>query len=232
MSPRLQPAIGYVRVSTDEQGQSGLGLEAQREAIRRHCERRGLHLVEIHEDIASGADRDRPGLAAAVEAVRKLRRRGAVLVIMRPDRLARDVEVSGRVQRLTGGRIHSVEAGGELPAMVLDMQSSMAKDERRLIGERTSAALARKRERGERVGADPEVLREAGQRGAATTKARAQEFAEGVRWAFEGMVADLSLRAAAELLNERDVRTPSGYPREGARWSPEMVRRTRRRLGL
>src|SRR4051794_460309 len=84
-------AVGYVRVSTNEQADSGIGLESQRAAIRIDCERRGWQLVALLEDAASGKSLDRrPGLARALELIE--RRDGAdVLVVAKLDRLSRSL---------------------------------------------------------------------------------------------------------------------------------------------
>lgn len=68
-TPPAMRVVGYVRVSTDEQGVSGLGLEAQRAAIDAECRRRGWQLVRVEQDVAGGAKLDRPGLNAAVLGV-------------------------------------------------------------------------------------------------------------------------------------------------------------------
>jgi DNA invertase Pin-like site-specific DNA recombinase len=80
--------VTYLRVSTEKQGRSGLGLDAQRAAIAVHVGRTGGRIVAEHVEVESGRKKDRPQLAAALEACRKLR---AVLLIAKLDRLARNV---------------------------------------------------------------------------------------------------------------------------------------------
>ncbi|MBL6081994.1 recombinase family protein [Belnapia sp. T18] len=79
-------AVGYLRVSTAEQGQSGLGLEAQQASLRAYLEAQGWTLVAEHPDIASGKDDRRPGFQTALARCRQL---GAVLVAARLDRITR-----------------------------------------------------------------------------------------------------------------------------------------------
>src|SRR3979411_1822110 len=81
--------VGYVRVSTGEQGASGAGLEAQRAAIRAECDRRGWELARIEEDVLSGKSMNRPGLQAALEACRSGEVGG--VVVAKLDRLSRSV---------------------------------------------------------------------------------------------------------------------------------------------
>ncbi len=87
-APAAPRFVAYYRVSTERQGRSGLGLEAQREAVARHTARAGGATVAEHVEVESGRKKDRPELAAALEACRALR---ATLVIARLDRLARNV---------------------------------------------------------------------------------------------------------------------------------------------
>jgi DNA invertase Pin-like site-specific DNA recombinase len=133
-------AVGYIRVSTDEQA---LGPEAQREALQAWCERHGARLCATFEDIGvSGGTplEKRTGLNVALDA---LAEHGAgVFLVAKRDRLARDVVVGALVERLAE----------RVGARVVD---SFAAYERRLIGARTKAALRVKKSRGERVGAIP-----------------------------------------------------------------------------
>jgi DNA invertase Pin-like site-specific DNA recombinase len=221
-----RPAVAYVRVSTQEQGDSGLGLDAQREAIRAYCERAGLDLVDTFEDIASGADDDRPGLAAALELTRRLRRAGGVLVILRHDRLSRVNSKAWSVIEELGDRLHLVDSDGPSGGLDTGVRILLSSHERRLISERTKAALAAKRARGERLGADPQELRERGRAGAASNRKAAQEFAESMRPAFEDC-RELNHRQAAAWLNERRIPSATGRP-----WTDMAVARVRKRLGL
>ncbi len=81
--------IGYVRVSTEEQGSSGAGLDAQRAAIRAECERRGWALVRVEEDVLSARTMNRPGLRSALESCRSGEVDG--VVVAKLDRLSRSI---------------------------------------------------------------------------------------------------------------------------------------------
>jgi DNA invertase Pin-like site-specific DNA recombinase len=153
--------IAYVRVSTDEQFDSGAGLEAQRQAIRQECQRRGWVLAEMYEDAASGrALAGREGLKAALAALEG--RRAAALVVAKLDRLSRsllDFAALMDLSRRKGWALVALDLGvdtttpsGEMMANVLAV---FAQFERRLIGQRTREALAVKRRQGVRLGRPP-----------------------------------------------------------------------------
>jgi len=150
--------IGYIRVSTDEQADSRAGLEAQRAAILAEAERRGWRVVAIIEDAGySARDLKRPGIAAALEAL--ARKRADTLVVAKLDRLSRSVlDFAGLMSQATREHwalvaldvnVDTTTAAGEAMANVL---ATFAQFERRLIGERTRAALAIKRAQGVRIG--------------------------------------------------------------------------------
>ena len=163
-TPTPVRAIGYIRVSTDEQHHSGAGLSAQRTAITDECARRGWDLVEIigEESGASSATLDRAGLR---EATGRLDRgEAAVLVVAKLDRLSRSVAQGAQVMdqaKRRGWALVCLDFGLDTttPAgeMVANVILSTAQYERRLIGERTRDALAAKRAAGVRLGR-PQVL--------------------------------------------------------------------------
>lgn len=155
-------AIGYLRVSTDEQAESGAGLAAQRDALERHCEGQGWQLLEVHEDDGvSGKAKlhKRLGLMDAINAVGK----GDVLLIAKRDRLARDMMSSILLEQMVakkGGRIVSVAGEGtddDDPTSILmrRMVDAFAEYERLVIAARTRAALQAKKRRGLRTGRVP-----------------------------------------------------------------------------
>ena len=160
--------VGYVRVSTEEQGVSGLGLEAQRAAIAAECRRRGWELARVETDVAGGAKLDRPGLNAAVEAVA----RGEVdgLVVSKLDRLSRSVaDFSALLERFRskGWGLVILDLGIDTTTIMGEAMATMAATfaqvERRRIGERTREALAVRRAQGvqlgRRSGVPPAVVR-------------------------------------------------------------------------
>jgi len=209
-------AIGYVRVSTSEQGTSGLGLDAQRTAIEGEVARRGWDPACIVEDIASGKSLDRrPNLAAALEALD--RGDAEVLIVAKLDRLSRSlVDFAGLMARARrkGWAVVALDLGVDMttPAgeLVANVIASTAQYERSLIGERTRAALAAKKAQGHRLGR-PVAL-------PADVRTRiAHERAEG-----------RTLAAIAEDLTYEGVPTSQG----GARWYPSTVQAVLRSLKL
>jgi DNA invertase Pin-like site-specific DNA recombinase len=155
-------AYGYLRVSTDAQADSGLGLDAQRSAIVAAAARHGLELVNTFTDAGFSGKlelEDRPGLFAAVNAIK----RGDVLLVAKRDRLGRDVFALAMIERLVtrkGARILSAagegtegtDAASQLQRRILDAFNEY---ERLIIGQRTKAALKAKRDKGERAGNVP-----------------------------------------------------------------------------
>jgi DNA invertase Pin-like site-specific DNA recombinase len=153
--------VAYSRVSSDQQADSGLGLEAQRSAIQRWADARSISIVAWTEDAGvSGASEleKRAGLMQAIAALRE--HKAGVLVVAKRDRLARDVILAAMAERLVAreGAIVASTAGegeGTDPAAMLmrRMVDAFAEYERALIRARTSSALQAKMARGERLGA-------------------------------------------------------------------------------
>jgi DNA invertase Pin-like site-specific DNA recombinase len=199
--------VGYVRVSTEEQGLSGAGLEAQRAAILAECERRGWKLVESFEDLgSSGKNLKRPGVQAALEALS--RGEASALVVAKLDRLSRSMldfaGVMASAQKQSWAlvaldcAVDTTTPAGEAMAHVL---ATFAQFERRLIGQRTREALAVKRADGVRLGRPPAVPPELAARIAALRTAGA------------------TLRQIADKLNEEGIPTPHG----GSKWRPSSL---------
>lgn len=203
--------VGYVRVSTEEQATSGLGLADQRRAIRHAAEQRGLILTGLHEDAGrSGSNLDRPGLTAALEAVSAGEAGG--LIVAKLDRLSRSLlDFAGLMDRSRreGWALIALDLGvdtsspqGELMASVL---ATFAQFERRLIGERTKAALNIKRSQGVQLGR-PRSISDS------TIDLIRQHRASG-----------MSYRQLAALLNAGSV--PCG---QGGQWWPATVQQALR----
>jgi DNA invertase Pin-like site-specific DNA recombinase len=149
--------IGYARVSTEDQGVRGIGLSAQKAAIRAECDRRGWTLLRVEEDTESGKTMKRPGLQAALASCRSGDASG--IVAAKLDRLSRSVIDFARLLEEARKRHFNVVAldlgldlstpQGELVANIL---ASTAQWERRIIGQRTKEALAVKKAQGVRLG--------------------------------------------------------------------------------
>ena len=158
--PRKIKAVGYVRVSTEEQAREGLSLDAQEEKIRAYCTAKGWRLVRIYRDEGfSGKDLNRPGLQSLIQ---DLKNDGfEAVVVAKLDRLTRSVRDLGYLidDLFDGVALASVEesldtttAGGRF---VLHILGAVAQWERETIAERTRNTLRFKRERGEWVGRVP-----------------------------------------------------------------------------
>jgi len=213
-------AVAYLRMSTERQD---LSPQAQRAAIEAWAGREGVTVVAWHEDLGvsgGAALEDRPGLLAAIEAVRA---EGAgLLVVARRDRLARDVLTAALVERLcerVGARVVASDGtgNGEGPeaALLRTLLDAFAAYERALIRGRTKAALAVKKARGERTGAVPYGWRAEGKRLVEDVEERAT-----VVRACELRGQGRSLRQIARTLVEDGRR-----PRNGGQWAIQTIRR-------
>jgi DNA invertase Pin-like site-specific DNA recombinase len=218
-------AIGLYRVSTAEQGQSGLGLEAQQASVRAFVAAQGWTLVAEFSDIASGKDDRRPGFQAALTRCRQL---GAVLVAARLDRITRRAHTLS--QLLEDG--YSIRAA-DMPGaddLMMRIYAAMAQKERELISERTRAALRAAKARGRVLGGDrgyrppcgPDSGAAAGARGVAAERAAHRLLLEVEALRDEGIT---SMQGLARALTERRVPTPGG----GGTWTHTTVARLRHR---
>ncbi len=208
-SPEGLTAVGYLRVSTTEQADSGLGMAAQRSTIEADCARRGWSLVHIYEDAAASgkSTAGRPGLAAALTQLDS--GAASALVVAKLDRLSRSVhDAAGLMERgqKKGWALVACDLGvdtttpaGEAMANVM---ATFAQLERRMIGQRTRDALDVKRREGVRLGR-PVTLP------ARVCERIVQAHAEGLGWT-----------AIARELNDDGVPTAQG----GKRWYPATVR--------
>jgi DNA invertase Pin-like site-specific DNA recombinase len=212
----VQRVIGYVRVSTDEQADSGAGLAAQRSAIEAECERRGWELVEVAEDAGySGKDLKRPAIRVALDRLDAGEADG--LVVAKLDRLSRSVldfaAFMERAQR-KGWAVVVLDLGVDTATpqgeLVANTFAAFAQFERRLIGQRTREALAAlPPERRAKVGR-PRQLDAKVARRIRNLRSRGH-----------------SLAKIAERLNADDVPTAHG----GAKWYPSTVRAVLERRG-
>ncbi len=210
--------VTYLRVSTDRQGKSGLGLEAQRQAVASYVSGRGEIAAEYVE-IESGKRNDRPQLAGALAEAKRAR---CTLLIAKLDRLARNVAFIATL----------LEAGVEVTAVdmpeanrfMLHVMAAVAEHEGRAISERTKAALAAAKARGVKLGwAIPgrrDEQRRATRKSAQVTRDNADRRAANVLPVIRAIAATgASLRQIAAELNRRGVKTP-----RGGQWYAASVR--------
>ncbi len=215
--------VSYLRVSTVRQGISGLGLEAQREAVSRYLGA-SSHLVQEVIEVESGKKNDRPKIA---EAVRLCRVHRATLIIAKLDRLARNLHfISGLME--AGIRFIAVDnpSANELTVHIL---AAVAQSEAKAISERTKAALGAAKARGVKLGglrlpaAQFAALSKKGSAaGAAVRKAKAAKRVEDLVPVLAHIREEgaMSLRTIAAQLNSRGIETP-----RGGEWSAVQVRR-------
>ena len=195
--------VGYFRVSTDRQGRSGLGLEAQREAVTRFIDGRGELLAEFTE-IESGRKNDRPALA---EALTLCRQKKATLLIARLDRLARSVAFISNLMD-SGADFVAVDMP-EANRLTMHILAAVAEHEREAISIRTKAALQAAKARGVKLG-NPRAA-EAAPLAHQASQDQADRFAETVAPLIERLREQgMSYAAIATDLNERHIPTARG----------------------
>ncbi|TCZ64450.1 recombinase family protein [Roseicella aquatilis] len=225
-SPQGRTFVAYARVSTQQQGRSGLGLEAQEAAIRAFLRPEDRLLAPIFVEVESGRRTDRPELA---KAIARCRTTGATLLIAKLDRLSRDAHF---LLGLSKAGVEFVAA--DMPhanRLTVGIMALVAEEEARAISARTKAALAAAKARGVKLGAPkgtrPAATQESIRSGAkASAEARsmtADHRAHAVLPAVEELRAEgaTSLHQLASGLNARGVPTPRG---NGA-WTATAVRR-------
>ena len=212
------PVIAYIRVSTDKQGKSGLGLEAQREAIARFAAAESLEVAGEFIEVETGKGADaldkRPQLAAALRKAKQIK---APITVSKLDRLSRDVHfISGLMTK----RVPFIVAalGKNVDPFMLHIYAALAEKERSMISERTRDALAKAKQRGVVLG-NPNV-------GKMNTEAAAARDAE-LKPILETMW-ELAYREIAEELTNRNIPTPRG----GDLWNAMTVMRVMKRLGI
>jgi DNA invertase Pin-like site-specific DNA recombinase len=217
----VPPLITYLRVSTSRQGRSGLGIEAQREALARFAAAEGYELVREFVEVETGKGSDamerRPKLAEALAAARKLR---CAVSVARLDRLSRDVHfISG----LMAQRVQFIvaELGPAVDPFVLHIFAAMAEKERARIASNTTLALQAAKARGVTLGAPRAALDKARTSAIASIKSEADRHAANVLPIIrEARRAGAStLRDIAEALNARGITTA-----RGGRWHATTVK--------
>lgn len=213
--------VSYLRVSTAQQGSSGLGLEAQRAAVAGFLNGGDWTLVEEVVEVESGKRNDRPALA---RALRVCRRNRATLVIAKLDRLARNVHfISGLME--SGVDFVAVDMP-EANRFVVHIMAAVAEQEADAISKRTKAALAAAKARGQQLGGrrvSAERFAEIGAAGRQVAmerawRARAELLPAIARLQASGAV---SLRQIAAGLNAAEIPTPRGH----GEWSAVQVQR-------
>lgn len=211
----LQPRafVAYYRVSTARQGNSGLGLDAQRAAVTRHIH--GGELVAEFTEIESGKRNDRPQLAAALAAAKKAK---ATLVIAKLDRLARNMAFIAALMDTKGVEFQACDFP-QASRLTLHIMAAVAENEARMISERTKVALAAAKARGTRIGyaagAHAHKATEARQAIAAERKATIAPVIAKVR--ASGVT---TYQGVADALNARGYKAP-----RGGEWTPKQVQR-------
>lgn len=213
--------VAYYRVSTDRQGKSGLGLEAQQAAVQEHCAATGGTVVASFKEVESGRKSDRPELENALAACKVHR---ATLLVAKLDRLARNAHF------LLGLKEAGIEfVCCDMPSanrLTVGIMAMVAEEESSMISKRTKAALVAAKRRGVTLGS-PGNLTAAGRIKGAQNSAEARM--EGARRFAELLyptIADIrqggvkSIRGVANALNQRGI--PA---RRGGLWSAAQVYR-------
>jgi DNA invertase Pin-like site-specific DNA recombinase len=210
-----QTLIAYLRVSTSKQGHEGLGIDAQREAVRRYCKQLHASLLEEFVEVESGKYSDRPVLSEALAACQRQR---ATLVIAKLDRLSRSVSF---IAGLMDAKVPFVAV--DMPfatPLLLHVMAAFAEHERSQISARTKAALAAAKARGVQLGKNGNIL-------ALANRSEAIAFAKGIQPTIDAArhLGANTLTEIAKRLNELGLKT-----RSGSSWHPMSVSRVLKRL--
>lgn len=207
--------IGYLRVSTEEQANSGLGLEAQRETIQRYADAHGWDVIWYVDEGLSARSLDRPQLQAALARVHVSPKRRDVggIVVAKLDRLSRSVHDFSGILKLAAARkwaVVAIDLGVDTSTptgkLVANVMMSVAEWEREVIGERTSAAMQAAKRQGRHMGRVSALPQTTGDR-------------------LLALRAMHTLTATAHALNAEGLTTATGTP-----WTVNTVGKVQKRL--
>jgi DNA invertase Pin-like site-specific DNA recombinase len=223
MAPHNGKFVAYFRVSTDRQGKSGLGLDAQRERIMSYLNGGNWSLIGEFTEVESGRMNDRPALE---DAVKLCKREKATLVVATLDRLTRDLAFGATLLNDTKVRFVCADFP-EASREMLQMRMVFAEWEARKIGERTKLALAELKKKGKKLGSPTPKIGSAA--GVKVVKAKADKYADRVGPIVRDIIrktgAD-TMRDIAAALEARGVATPRG----NTNWGPTQVSNLLKRI--
>jgi len=209
--------VTYCRVSTKEQGESGLGLEAQKSVINNFVSKSGGEVISSYTDIESGANNNRPQLTLAIADAKK---NDATLIIAKLDRLSRNVSF---IYQLKDSDVKFVCC--ETPNannLTIGILAIIAQEERELISSRTKAALAEKKKQGIKLGNPQNLTESAREKAYESNRRKAAENLNNKRAKamIDTLIPGMSYKAAAEQLNNTGFTTSTGK-----QFSPMSVQR-------
>ncbi|MGR6466695.1 recombinase family protein [Rhizobium sp. PAMB 3182] len=217
-------AIAYIRVSTDKQGETGIGLEGQKASIRAYADAAGVEIVEWFQDVASGRGEKnlehRHGLQSALDFAQA---HDTDLLVDGLDRLSRSTKTIEHIMRERKVMVVSVSEGRTSNRLVLASRAARAELEGNMISERTKRALHRKKAEGVKLG-NRTNLSEAQKLGADSNKRRAEEKVNEIATAIQkNDWQDLSVPALVDALNGIGLKTSRGEA-----WTAAALRRPRK----
>ena len=226
MVPPKPKYVSYFRVSTKQQGRSGLGLEAQKAAVEAHLHAHSGVELASYVEVESGKYADRPKLVAALLHCKQTR---ATLLVAKLDRLSRNAAFLMSL-RDSGVKFQALDIP-EANTLTLGVLAVLAQHERELISARTRAALAARRARGLPLGTPRDLsayARNASRLGSAANVTKARERARDIAPQIEAArtAGHSSLRQIAAYLNDQSIQTPRGKS-----WTATAVRNTLALLG-
>lgn len=214
----MKIAIPYYRVSTDRQGISGLGLDAQRLAVKEYAARFNLELTDEFTEVESGTLNKRPVLNMALEQCKQNK---AILLIAKLDRLGRNIVF---IATLMESDVEFVAVDNpDANKLMLHIMAAFAEYERDQISQRTKAALAEAKKRGVKLGEHgAKILSK-------KNKQQAMEFAAKMKPRIEKLKNEgfTTVRALANELNRRKIST---YQGKGAKWHIQSVHKLLKRI--
>ena len=206
----MKPYVSYLRVSTQEQKKSGLGIEAQREIIRHYAEIDGAEILQEYVETESGKETEnRPQLQ---EAIRFCQHHNCVLVVAKLDRLSRDVEHIFKLQKQLGDRFKSCDLPGS-DSLTLSIFAGLAQREREIISIRTRQALKAKKAQGAILGKPENFSTKGRKAGALTMKIKAlanQSNTRATRLIERCRSSEMSFEKIAQELNRNGFKTVRG----------------------